>query len=142
MGEFQICRQQDDTDLLRHGLSYTTFALSNLSVANRVVTFKVKNTGSSAGAEILQLYVSAPNSPTQRPVKELHGFEKAYLQAYEEREVRIKIDEYATSFWDESEGKWCSEKGEYKVIVGRSSVDAESLEGTLVVPETRYWLGL
>lgn len=116
--------------------------MSNLSIANRTATLKVKNTGSSAGAEILQLYVSAPKSPTQRPVKELHGFEKVYLQPGEEKEVQIKIDEYATSFWDESEGKWCSEKGEYKVIVGRSSSDAIGMEATFIVAETRYWLGL
>ena len=75
-------------------------------------------------------------------MKELHGFEKVYLQCGEEKEVRIKIDEYATSFWDESEGKWCSEKGEYKVIVGTSCIDPASLAGTLSVEETRWWLGL
>jgi beta-glucosidase len=98
--------------------------------------------GSRPGAEVLQLYVSAPNSPTQRPVKELQGFEKVFLQPGEEKTAQIKIDKYATSFWDESEGKWCSEKGEYKVIVGTSSMDPECLVGTLVVEETRWWLGL
>lgn len=102
----------------------------------------MKNTGSHAGAEVLQLYISAPNSATQRPVKELHGFEKVFLQPDEEREVRITIDEYATSFWDENESKWCSEKGEYGVTIGTSSVDSESLEGRLVVEETGWWLGL
>jgi beta-glucosidase len=75
-------------------------------------------------------------------VKELHGFEKVCLQPGEEKEVQIKIDEYVTSFWDESERKWCSEKGEYKVIVGASCVDPASLVGTLRVEETRWWLGL
>jgi beta-glucosidase len=65
-----------------------------------------------------------------------------FLQPSEEKEVQIKIDEYATSFWDESESKWCSEKGEYKVIVGTSSVDSSSLEGNLIAEETRWWLGL
>lgn len=64
------------------------------------------------------------------------------MQSGVEKEVQIKIDEYATSFWDESEGKWCSEKEEYKVIVVRSSVDSESFETTLVVDETKWWLGL
>jgi beta-glucosidase len=102
----------------------------------------VKNTGSRPGATIIQLYVSAPKSPTQRPLKELHGFEKVFLQPGEGKGVQIKIDEYATSFWDESEGKWCSEKGEYKIIVGTSSADFKSLEGLLVVEKTRWWLGL
>jgi hypothetical protein len=65
-----------------------------------------------------------------------------FLQSDVEKEVQIKIDEYTTSSWDESEGKWCSEKGEYKVIVGRSSVDSKSFETTLVVDETEWWLGL
>ena len=123
-------------------MSYTTFALSNLSITDRTATLKVKNTGSHPGAETLQLYVSAPNSPTQRPVKELHGFEKVFLRPGEEREVQIKIDKYATSFWDESEEKWCSEKGEYKVVIGTGSMDPDSLETTLVVDETKWWLGL
>ena len=65
-----------------------------------------------------------------------------FLRPGEEKEAQIKIDKYATSFWDESEGKWCSEKGEYKIIVGRSSVDSDSLEGKMVVEKTRWWLGL
>ena len=132
----------DPKPAFSHGLSYTTFALSDLSVTKRLASLKVKNTGPYPGSEVLQLYVSAPNSPTQRPVKELHGFEKVYLQPGEEKDIQIKIDEYATSFWDESEGKWCSEKGEYRVIVGSSSTDSARLIGSLIVEEARWWLGL
>jgi len=103
----------------------------------------VKNAGSVPGSEILQLYISAPNSPTQRPVKELHGFEKVFLEAGEEKIVEIAIDKYATSLWDESEEKWCSEKGKYKVIVAtNSAVDAAKAEGELEVEKTRWWIGL
>ena len=123
-------------------MSYTTFDLSNLTISDWTASITVKNTGSRPGAIIVQLYVSAPNSPTQRPLKELHGFEKVFLQSGEEKVVQINIDEYATSFWDESEGKWCSEKGNYKIIVGTSAADSKSLEGPLVVEKTRWWLGL
>lgn len=55
----------------------------------------------------------------------------------------MKIDEYATSSWDESEGKWCSEKGTYKVIVSTSSASGAAMtESSLEVEETRWWLGL
>jgi len=81
----------------------------------------IKNTGSLPGAQILQLYISAPESLTQRPVKELHGFEKVFLNAGEEKKVEITIDPYATSLWDESEEKWRSEKGKYTVVVSTSS---------------------
>lgn len=86
-----------------------------------VAIVKIKNTSSVPGAQVLQLYISAPNSPTHRPVKELHGFEKVYLEAGEEKEVQIPIDQYATSFWDEIESMWKSERGIYDVLVGFSS---------------------
>jgi beta-glucosidase len=140
----------------RHGLSYTTFALSDLKVTydkhTRVndpiarAILKIQNTGSLPGSEILQLYISAPNSPTQRPLKELHGFEKVFLQPGEGKEVEIAIDNYATSFWDESEGKWCSEMGDYVVVVqtGGESVKGGvvRLETGLRVEKTVWWLGL
>ncbi len=107
--------------------AYTTFTLSDLKVSYDKDTevndpiaqaiLKIKNTGSLTGSEVLQLYTSAPNSPTQRPVRELHGFEKVFLQSGEEKEVEIAIDNYARSFWDESEGKWCSKMGDYGVVV-------------------------
>ena len=106
-----------------------------------MATIKVKNTGSVAGAQVLQLYISAPLSPTPRPLKELHGFEKVFLQPGEEKEVQISVDKYATSFWDEIDSMWKSEQGSYEVLVGTSSQQILG-KGELVVAETRYWLGL
>ncbi|KAL4787305.1 glycosyl hydrolase family 3 N terminal domain-containing protein [Aspergillus varians] len=106
-----------------HGLSYTTFAVSpEVSMAPDtftpesppVATVRVKNTGRLSGAQVLQLYVAAPNSPTPRPRKELQGFEKVFLQSGEEKVVDIKLDKYATSFWDEIEEMWKSEIGVYE----------------------------
>ncbi|OQE80112.1 hypothetical protein PENNAL_c0048G00727 [Penicillium nalgiovense] len=118
-----------------HGLSYTTFKVSpNVTVApeifNRdlptVATVQIKNTGKLAGAQVLQLYISAPESPTPRPSKELHGFEKVFLQPGEEKTVDIQLDRYATSFWDEIEDVWKSEQGTYEVLIGTSSQEVAS----------------
>ncbi|KAM0518910.1 hypothetical protein ACHAPE_003900 [Trichoderma viride] len=134
-----------------HGLSYATFELSDSAVKtvpeifrpghSSVAVVKIKNTSKVAGAQVLQLYISAPDSPTHRPTKELHGFEKVFLEAGEEKEVRIPIDQYATSFWDEIESMWKSEEGTYEVLVGTSSQEILG-RGKLIVPETRFWLGL
>ncbi len=138
-------------NLYRHGLSYATFELSSSAVKSVPEVFhpgqrceaivKLKNTGNVAGAQVLQLYISAPDSPTERPLKELHGFEKVFLDAREEAEVRILIDQYATSFWDEIESMWKSEAGTYDILIGVSSQEILG-RGKLIVPETRFWLGL
>lgn len=124
-----------------HGLSYTSFALSDLTIAGAVAELDVRNAGKRAGAEVLQLYVAAPQSGTQRPLKELHGFEKVYLQPGEKKRVKITIDKYAGSFWDEIESKFCVEKGVYEVLVGTSSADIR-LKAEWKVAEDKYWLGL
>lgn len=106
-----------------------------------VAVVKVKNTSSVGGAQVLQLYIAAPDSTTHRPMKELHGFEKVFLEAGEEKDVHILIDQYATSFWDEIESMWKSEEGTYEVLVGLSSTEILG-KGKLIVPKTRFWLGL
>ncbi|KAL2827201.1 hypothetical protein BDW59DRAFT_171490 [Aspergillus cavernicola] len=103
-----------------HGLSYTTFAVSPEAFVSPntftpenppTATVQVKNTGKVAGAQVLQLYVAAPNSLTPRPQKELQGFEKVFLEPGQENEVVIGLDKYATSLWDEIEEMWKSEAG-------------------------------
>jgi beta-glucosidase len=126
-----------------HGLSYTTFSLSSLTVTATAARVTIKNTGSVAGAEIIQLYVSAPSSPTVRPQKELHGFQKVYLEAGEEKAVVVSIDKYAGSFWDEIENCWRLEKGIYEVLVGNSSqADGKWLKASFEVAKEKLWLGL
>jgi beta-glucosidase len=134
-----------------HGHSYTTFELTSPTITVTPETFDpehpsvvelcLRNTGQRVGAQILQLYISASNSLTPRPVKELHGFEKVSLEPGQQKTVSITVDKYATSFWDEIESMWKSEKGDYEVLVGTSSVDILG-KAVLKVPETRYWLGL
>ncbi|UZP40278.1 hypothetical protein NXS19_008094 [Fusarium pseudograminearum] len=130
-----------------HGLSYTSFSLQNLSVHvddnDCKVALLVTNTGSRAGAEVIQVYV-APSSTTSiaRPVKELKAFRKVHLEAGEDRQITIEMDAVlSTSYWHEARGKWCSEKGAYSILVGTSSTDTP-LQAAFKVSKTRYWTGL
>ena len=86
----------------------------------------------------------APPSTTSigRPVKELKAFRKIRLEAHGSTEVSIEFDKVlSTSFWDEGRDKWCSEAGEYTVLVGTRSQDTP-MEATFAVESTRYWKGL
>ena len=130
-----------------HGISYTTFALSNLSVVTNESTIEAKlsvtNTGARAGAETVQMYVSACTPSINRPVKELKGFTKVFLEQGEEKEVRIEVaKKLAASFWDEERQAWVVEKGTYKVIVGDSSCCEDFLEAPFEVEQTYWWEGL
>lgn len=127
-----------------YGLSYTSFAFSDLAISEAAVRFTVTNVGCTAGAEVAQLYVAPVKPRISRPPKELKGFEKVYLEPGEQKEVVIELDVVrSTSFWDEYKEKWCSDKGLYKILVGNTSASgAKFLEGDLVVEKTTYWLGL
>ena len=77
------------------GLSYTTFAYSDLKVSNKEATFTLTNTGSMDGAEVAQLYVGKPDAKVFRPAKELKGFAKVFLKAGESKTVTIPLDDKA-----------------------------------------------
>ena len=112
-----------------HGLSYTTFSISNLRSSakeitrNDQITFtvSVKNTGSKRGAEVVQLYIKDLKSSVDRPVKELKGFKKVWLEPGEQKDVDITIDNSALSFYDETTSSWKSENGEFEALVGNAS---------------------
>ena len=110
-----------------YGLSYTTFDISDVSVKRAGDGFKVsaavKNTGSVPGAEVVQLYVSDVESSVERPVKELKGFEKVFLQPGESRKVQFTLDRRALSFFDADSHAWVAEPGEFRALVGTSSED-------------------
>ncbi|EYE94195.1 beta-glucosidase H [Aspergillus ruber CBS 135680] len=143
-----------------YGLSYTTFARSNISI-NTVpekptlphqpegtitepitTTLTVTNTGPVAGSEIAQLWIlPPPTNSVNRPVRELKGFTKVFLQSGESKEVQIVVDKkVATSWWDEQRGAWASESGIYRVEV--TGTGKEVLKGIFEVEKTRYWVGL
>ena len=118
-----------------YGLSYTSFAYSDLRADETGVTLTVTNTGSCAGAEVVQLYVAKPDAKVFRPVKELKGFTKVQLEAGESKTVTIPLDDKAFRYWNVKTDRWEVEGGSYQLLVGASSADirltaAVTVEGT------------
>lgn len=115
-----------------HGLSYTTFAYSNLKVSTNslradgtmTVTVTVRNTGSIAGKEVVQVYIS-PRTPCRvtRPVQELKGFAKVALQPDESREIAIPLSGKSFAYWEVNLHDWYTPSGTYEIRVGASSRD-------------------
>lgn len=105
------------------GLSYTTFAYSDLKADEKGVTLTVTNTGSCAGAEIVQLYVAKQDAKIFRPVQELKGFAKVFLAPGESRAVSIALDDKAFRYWNVKTDRWEVEGGSYQLRVGASSAD-------------------
>jgi beta-glucosidase len=110
------------------GLSYTTFSFSKLeapatavSGSTVPVSFDVTNTGSVAGDEVAQLYVSDPSAKVSRPERELKGFEKVRLAPGETRRITLNLDARAFSYWDEAAHKWTIDPGKFIIRVGDSS---------------------
>ncbi|ATZ56815.1 hypothetical protein BCIN_14g00480 [Botrytis cinerea B05.10] len=130
-----------------HGLSYTTFAISDLNIEKSdkkiKISVKVKNTGEVSGAEVVQVYIQQQNPSIRRPNKELKGFEKVFLKAGEEKRVEVDIEvKYAAAFWDEVREAWVVEKDAYDVLVGNTSELAGELKATFEVERTEWWNGL
>lgn len=104
------------------GLSYTTFAYSGLELSADRVAFTVENTGETAGAEVAQVYISAPkNSWLSHPAQELKGFEKVFLQPGEKKRVEIQLEERDFQSYNITLHDWMAEQGTYQVKVGSSS---------------------
>ncbi len=111
------------------GLSYTSFALSNLKVTPQVasqagpitVGFDVKNTGSRAGAEVAQVYVGDPSATVPRPVRELKGFSRVSLAPGESRHVTVTLNRRSLAYWDTITHNWEVDPGKFVVYVGDSS---------------------
>jgi beta-glucosidase len=105
------------------GLSYTTFAYSELHVSGGTkphVSFTVKNTGTRSGAEVAELYAMLP-STTKEPPKRLVGYEKVMLAPGESREVTIDVDPLFLTVYDEQESHMRVVPGRYSFAVGGSS---------------------
>ena len=117
------------------GLSYTTFAYSDLKVSEKEVSFTITNTGSRDGAEIAQLYVGCRDSKIFRPVKELKGFAKVFLKAGESKTVTIELDDKAFRYFNVKTDSWQVEGGVYQLMVG-ASVEDIRLTGEVTVAGT------
>ena len=117
------------------GLSYTTFAYSDLKVSDKEATFTLTNTGSMDGAEVAQLYVGKPDAKVFRPAKELKGFAKVFLKVGESKTVTISLDDKAFRYFNVKTNKFEVEGGEYQIMVGASAADIR-LTGTVSVQGT------
>ena len=110
-----------------YGLSYTSFRYSNLQInaggKKATVTFTIRNTGSTDGAEIAQLYVKQEKLNLPRPEKELKGFEKVFLKAGEEKKVTITLDEDAFAYFNDVKSEWEIDPGVFDFNIGSSSRD-------------------
>ena len=106
-----------------HGLSYTSFAYSDLKASADGVTLTVTNNGTREGAEIVQLYVAKTDAKIFRPAQELKGFAKVHLQPGESQTVTIPLDDKAFRYWNTQTNRWEVEGGQYELRVGASSAD-------------------
>lgn len=133
-----------------YGLSYTSFSYSNLTLTKEkeqvTVSLRVKNTGDMAGAETVQIYVSQKNPSVLKPVKELKGFRKVYLNPKEEKTIEILLDRRSFAYYSVEKSDWEVEQGTYLVYAASSSRDirleAEILldgcEGVSEMPPAAY----
>jgi beta-glucosidase len=127
-----------------HGLSYTAFEYSNLSIgqvaakaraktrSGYIITCDIKNTGKRAGAEVVQLYVRDVKASVDRPVKELKGFTKIFLKPGQKKRASISFAKRDLAFYDIITRSWVTEPGQFEILVGSSSRDIR-LKGSIRV---------
>lgn len=110
-----------------HGLSYTSFVYHELTVKDDrnsvVVELEIENTGKTAGAEVVQIYVEKTETKIIRARKELKGFQKVWLEPGEKKKVQIVLNERAFQYFDTENSRWHTEPGIYKILAGSSSRD-------------------
>ncbi len=124
------------------GLSYTTFSIQNLRLAKKKIGRKestralveVTNTGKREGAEVVQMYIRDLVSSATRPIKELKGFKKVFLQPRETKTVELKITPESLAFYDVNM-KYVVEPGDFEIMVGNSSRDSDLQKTILQVKE-------
>ncbi len=131
------------------GMSYTTFAFSDLKVEpvssgvnpEVTVTFDVKNTGERAGAEVAQVYVSDAPAKVPQPERQLKGFQRVELGAGETKHVSVKLDARAFAWYDTEKKNWVIDPGKYGIHVGDSVEDLKlngSVELGKAAAETKF----
>jgi beta-glucosidase len=122
-----------------HGLSYTSFAYTDLKVSpwdpqdGVTVSLKVKNTGARRGAEAVQIYVHPPQGPVLRPEQELRGFAKVELAPDQERAISVKLPPRAFAYFDGQTGTWQIAPGPHEIRASASSRDIR-LRGAVEIP--------
>jgi beta-glucosidase len=114
-----------------YGLSYTSFEYSDIKLSTEsikqsdelTVALKVKNTGNTAGSEIVQIYVRDDESTVFRPEQELKGFSKIYLEPGEQKEVKFTLDKRSFAYYNTKINDWDVESGDFTIMAGTSSRD-------------------
>ncbi len=114
-----------------HGQSYTTFEYTDLTMNKPlikegeivIISLNVKNTGSFNSDEVIQLYVSYPESTVERPIKALKGFKRIYIPAGEHKTVTIPLKADELRYWNEDQNAFVMENGKVEIMVGASSED-------------------
>jgi len=114
-----------------HGLSYTTFSYTGLTINGRTIGATIQNTGSRAGAEVAQLYIQYPSAAGEPPLQ-LRNYEKVTLNAGASTNVSWTLDDVALSIWDATNHRWARQSGTFQIFVGASSTDIR-LKGALTV---------
>ncbi|BGP25151.1 hypothetical protein JCM10295v2_004071 [Rhodotorula toruloides] len=133
------------------GLSYTTFAFDSLNLSpptpsgDFTVSFRLANTGERDGAEVAQVYISAPSDGSRiaSPVKELKAFHKVSLEVGASKDVVVKLSREAFSYWNEAVSSWVAPAGAYRVLVATSSAEEDiKLDDTVHLEQEIRWNGL
>jgi beta-glucosidase len=123
-----------------YGLSYTNFEYRDLSLSKNgetvAVSVKIKNTGKRAGAEAAQFYVSQKSPSVFRPLRELKGFAKVYLEPGEEKTAGVTLDRRAFAWYNTEKKDWTVEAGEYTVAAAASSRDIRAEAALVLEGET------
>ena len=114
-----------------YGLSYTAFAYSGLTAEDDRVSVTVKNTGTCAGAEVVQLYIGTPQDGLHRPLRELKGFQKVFLQPGESRAVTFSLTDRSFALWQDG---WKIPGGTYTVCIGNLIASIQKSGETLPIP--------
>ena len=114
-----------------YGLSYTTFAYSDLTFNGGTVSVTVRNTGKCAGAEVVQLYIHDPQDGLHRPLRELKGFHKVFLQPGESRTVTFSLTDRSFALWQDG---WKIPGGTYTVCIGNLTASIQKSGETLPIP--------
>lgn len=115
-----------------YGLSYTSFAYSDLKIAGKTVQVTVENTGAVAGAEVVQLYIAPPQDGIHRPVRELKGFERLVLAPGERKTVTFVLKKRDFAIWQKG---WRVPSGRYTVEIGASCTDIKLKKRVTVLGE-------
>lgn len=121
-----------------YGLSYTSFSYSQISVSGNCVTVTVENTGKRSGTEVVAMYIEAPQNGLHRPVRELKGFQKVFLQPKEKKQVTFELNERSFCVWQDG---WKLPAGQYTIHIGdlAASITKEGEKVTIPSWQKNSW---